>query len=124
MQALIGLGRIEFVDLGLHHVFGNERILVHAGLQVRQRNIVRQNPATQVGLETAGQQENPVIESPFDPCLVGIHELAGPAPVDGEWQNDLHDTEVHSERHGGFGKATSQCSQAQGVGNPSKNLSK
>ena len=58
-------------------IFRDERIVVDPVLQIRHRDIVRQDPAARIGLEAADQQKNAVIEAALDPLLVAGHEFAG-----------------------------------------------
>jgi hypothetical protein len=50
---------------------------------------VGHDPAAQIRLETADQQEHAVIKTAFDPFVVAFHELAGAAFVLGKFE--LHD---------------------------------
>jgi hypothetical protein len=54
----------------MYDVLGDKRIGVHSDLKVSQRRIVRDDPAAQVRLKVADQQEHAVIEAAPDPFLV------------------------------------------------------
>jgi hypothetical protein len=53
-------------------------------LKIRQRSIVRDNPAAQIRLKIADQEKDAVIKPALDPLLVAFHEPAGLAFVAGK----------------------------------------
>src|SRR5262249_51579958 len=81
----------DLEDLGVHDILRDQWIVVHPALQLRQRGVVRKDPAAGIGLKAADQQEDAVIEAALDPRLVAFHELTGLAFVSGESeQYDKH----------------------------------
>jgi hypothetical protein len=49
---------------------------------------MRHDPAAQIGLKIAGEQEDAVIETALDPCLVVFHKSGSLAFVAGEFKQD------------------------------------
>src|SRR5581483_9899573 len=63
LQPLIRPRRSDFQNLRRHHLLDRERIGIHAGLQVRQRRVVRQDRAAQIRLKTAGKREHALVKA-------------------------------------------------------------
>jgi hypothetical protein len=64
----------------------DKRIVVHPGLKIRQRRVVRQDPAARIRLQAADEQEDAVSKATLDPCVMTFQKLRRLALVVGKLQ--------------------------------------
>jgi hypothetical protein len=87
----IGSPRFDLEDFRAHHIVDDKGIVIHSRLELRQGRPLCQNPAAQLRLNAAREQENAIIEATLDPSVMAFHELACLALVDRKLQQyDKH----------------------------------